>query len=223
VSNTDAMPPVACPDCDLLQRVRRLAPGRSAACGRCGRVLAKEPSGSPDRPLALTVAAAIALIIANALPLMELKVAGRSSSTTIAGGAYQIWLNGERLTAVLVAFCAVAAPAGYLLLMLALQLAGRRTPVPRWVGEVLRWMQHLQVWSMLEVVMLGILVALVKIAQLASVDPGIGMYAFGMVVVLIPMIAGSFDVHDLWRRVEWVDGEVARPLPCDDPAAGAST
>jgi paraquat-inducible protein A len=222
VSNTDSLLPVACPDCDLLQRVPPLRAGGRANCTRCGRLLAKEP-GSLDRPLALTIAAAIALIVANVLPLMELKVAGRTASTTIAGGAYEIWLNGEHLTGVLVAFCAVVAPAGYLLLMLALLLAGRHTPVPRWVGEVLRWMQHLQVWSMLEVVMLGILVALVKIAQLATVDPGIGIYAFALVVVLIPMIAGSFDVRDLWRRVEWDDGEEKAQLPSAGAIGGTAT
>ncbi len=90
-----------------------------------------------------------------------------------------MWLQGQRITVVLVAFCAVIAPGSYLLFMLTLLLAARRTPAPRWTGELLRWLSHLQVWSMLEVMMLGILVALIKIAQLATVDPGIGMYAFG--------------------------------------------
>ena len=64
---------------------------------------------------------------------------------------------------------------------------------------MLRWVGHLEVWAMLEVVMLGILVALVKIAQLASVDPGIGMYAFGATILLIPAIAGSLDRREMWR------------------------
>ena len=64
---------------------------------------------------------------------------------------------------------------------------------------MLRWVGHLKVWAMLEVVMLGILVALAKIAQLASVDPGIGMYAFGATILLIPAIMTSFDKRELWR------------------------
>jgi paraquat-inducible protein A len=214
-------PRVACPDCDLLQQIPPLAPGGRAACVRCGRLLVKEPSGSRDRPLALTVAAAIALVVANALPLMELRVAGRSASTTIAGGAYQIWMQGERITGVLVAFCAVIAPAGYLLFMLILLLAARRTPVPQWAGEMLRWMQHLQVWSMLEVVMLGLLVALIKIAELATIDPGIGLYAFGAVVLLIPAIMVNFDARELWHRVEWADGEIPSGAVPGDPVMGA--
>ena len=107
----------------------------------------------------------------------------------------------------LVVFCAVLAPAAYLLLMLTILLAARRSPMPQWTGELMRWLSHLQVWSMLEVVMLGILVALTKIAELATVDPGIGMYAFGAVVMLIPAIMVNFDAREIWLRVRWTEGE----------------
>jgi paraquat-inducible protein A len=188
---------------------------------RCGRLLAKHPAGSRDLPLALTVATAITLVVANAFPLMDLHVVGRSASTTIAGGAYEMWMQGERITGVLVMFCAVIAPAGYILFMLTLLLAARRSPIPQWAGEMLRWAGHLQVWSMLEVVMLGILVALIKIAELATVQPGIGMYAFGAVVLLIPAIMVNFDSHELWQKAEWMDGEIPLPPPPETPVVGA--
>jgi paraquat-inducible protein A len=194
---------VACPDCDLLQHIPPLGPGRKAACARCGRTLVKQPTGSRDLPLALTIATAIALIIAFTLPLMELHVVGRFASTTIPGAAYEMWFQGQLVVSVLVLFCAVLAPGGYVLFMLILLLAARRTPIPHWAAEMLRWVSHIQVWSMLEVVMLGVLVALTKIAQLASVDPGIGMYAFGATILLIPAIMSSFDRRELWQRVEW--------------------
>jgi len=148
----------------------------------------------------------IAFIVANTVSLMQLRVAGRFASTTIAGGAFEMWLQGQRVTSVLVVFCAVLAPAAYLLLMLTILLAARRSPMPQWTGELLRWLSHLQVWSMLEVVMLGILVALTKIAELATVDPGIGMYAFGAVVMLIPAVMVNFDAREIWLRVRWTEG-----------------
>lgn len=210
---------VACPDCDLLERVGPLPPGGKATCARCGYTLAKRPAGPPDLSLALTVAAAIAFVIANVSPLMNLSVIGRTASTTIAGGAYQMWLEGERITGALVAFCAVIAPGGYLLFMLILLIAARSAPAPRWVGEMLRWANHLQMWSMLEVMMLGILVALIKIAELATVAAGIGMFAVGALVLLFPAIVVNFNVRELWQRVVWADGEMPPPAPAD--AAGA--
>jgi len=202
---------VACPDCDLLQTLSPLPPGAKAHCTRCGHVLAKRPSGPQDLPLALAVAAAILYIVANTVPLMDLSVVGRTSSTTIVGAAWEMWQLGEEITGALVAFCVIVAPGGYILFMITLLVASRRTPAPRWVGEMLRWASHFQTWSMLEVMTLGILVSLVKIAQLASVEPGVGLYAVGLLVLLLPAIMVTFDAHDLWRRVEWADGETPPP------------
>ena len=203
---------IACPDCDLLQRTRPLPPGAKLKCARCGCTLARQPSGARDLPLALAIAAAIAFVIANTSPLMDLAVVGRAASTTIAGAAYEMWVQDERLTGILVAFCAVIAPAGYLLFMLTLLLAARRSPAPRWAGEMLRWVHHFNTWSMLEVMTLGILVALIKIAELATVEAGIGMYAVGALVLLFPAIMVTFDARLLWRSVEWADAEMPRPV-----------
>ena len=195
-------------------------PGGKAACARCGRVIAKELGDARDRALPLAITAAVTLLVANTLPLMELHVVGRFASTTIAGGAYEMWAQGQRLTSVLVAFCALIAPVGYLSFVITLLLAARRAAMPGWSGEMLRWLGHLEVWSMLEVVMLGILVALVKIAQLATVDPGIGMYAFGATILLIPAIAVNLDRREMWRRVEWMDPEIPANPAADMAAPG---
>jgi len=121
---------VACHDCDLLQRIPLLAPGAKARCARCGETLAV---GNPDpinRLLALTVAAAFALIVANTMPLMGLTVVGRESSTTIIGGALEMWRQGSEITAVIVAFCAVIAPAGHVAFLLVVLLAVPNQAVP---------------------------------------------------------------------------------------------
>jgi paraquat-inducible protein A len=199
---------VACPDCDLLQRIPELEPGAKARCARCGHVLASQSADPLDRPLALTLAAAVVFILANTTSLMGLSAVGRFASTTIPYGAYEMWMQGERITGVIVAFCAVVAPGAYILFMLTVLLAVRRPPAPHWVGELLRWGNSMQPWSMGEVMILGIMVALIKIAELATVDVGVGMYAVGAMVVLFTAIATTFDPREVWRRVEWADGRV---------------
>lgn len=197
---------VACPACDLLQRIPPLPHGGKAACPRCGQTLASRPTDPLDRPLALTVAAAMTLIVANVAPLMGLSAVGRQASTSIIGGTLEMWLQGRELTAVIVAFCVLIAPATYILFMLTVLLAARRPPAPHWVAELLRWADFMRPWSMIEVMILGILVALIKIAELATVEPGIGMYAVGGLVLLLPAIAINFDPDEIWKRVEWADG-----------------
>ncbi len=169
----------------------------------------KEPI---DLPLALTVTAAIVFIVANTAQLMSLSAVGRFASTTIIGGAFDMWLAGERITAVIVAFCAVIAPASYILFMLTVLLAAHRAPAPQWLGEMLRGAEFMSNWSMNEVMMLGILVALIKIAELADVAAGIGMYAVGALVLLFPAIMATFDEEEIWQRVEWADGSLPRNM-----------
>jgi paraquat-inducible protein A len=197
----------ACPECDLLQHLPELKPGDKALCARCGCTVAIRPADSIERPLAFTLTALIVVIVANTAPLMGLSAVGRHASTTIIGGAYEMWIQGQEITAVIVAFCAVIAPAGYLLFMLTVLLSVKRSSAPRWVGEMLRWANLMQVWSMVEVMLLGILVALIKIAELATVAPGIGIYAVGALVLLFPAIVATFDPREVWNRVEWADDE----------------
>jgi paraquat-inducible protein A len=205
---------VACPGCDLLQRIPPLPLGGRARCPRCGEMLAAHKPDSLDRTLALTVAAAIVFIVANAVPLMGLSAVGRQASTTIIGGTQEMWVQGEKITALLVAFCVVLSPAIQIGFMLAVLLAARRPPAPSWAGTLLRWWEIFQPWSMLEVMMLGILVALVKIASLASVIPGVGMFAVGALVVLLAAMTANFDPREVWLRVRWVnDEEPERAMP----------
>jgi len=197
---------IACHECDLLQRLPELPPGGKAKCSRCGKTLATRPSGSIDRALALTVAAAIVFILAHTTSLMGLSAVGRSSSTTIFGGVLSMWDDDERITAVIVLFCAGIAPGAYILFMLTVLSAVRRPPAPAWVGEMMRWGHHMAPWSMNEVMILGILVALIKIAELATVEAGIAMYALGTLVILFPAIAVSIDEREVWQRIQWADG-----------------
>jgi len=204
---------VACPECDLVQRLPALPVGAKARCARCQNTLASRSADPLDRPLALTLAAAIVFVVAHTTPLMGLSAVGRRASTTIAGGALEMWQAGEPLTAIIVSFCAGIAPGAYIAFLLTVLIAIRRPPAPHCVGEMLRWGHAMKPWSMNEVMILGILVALIKIAQLASVEPGIAMYAVGVLIVLFAAIEFSADPREAWRRIEWADGREPPGLP----------
>jgi paraquat-inducible protein A len=194
----------ACPGCDLLQRLPTLPSGGRARCLRCGDTLAIEPEeGSLQRALALAAAAAIVLVIGNTTSLMGLSAVGRHASTTLLGGAYELWLQGYQVTAAAVAFACVLAPAAYLSVLLAVLFMTTRPPAPKWAGRVMRDTGFLLSWSMPEVMLLGILVALIKIAALAAVIPGVGLYAMGVLVILLAAIRLTFYPRQVWRRLEW--------------------
>jgi len=196
---------IACPDCDLLQRLPELAPGRSARCPRCGHVVASRKPDSLNRTLALTLAAAVAFAVANAVPMLGLSAAGREASTTVFGGVQVMWEEGEFVVSAIMLVAAIVAPALDIVLMLIILLAVRRPPAPWWVGTLLRFSRTIRPWRMVEVMLLGILVSLIKIAELATVITGIAMWAVAALIVLLAAMASSFDPDEVWRRVAWAE------------------
>ena len=124
------------------------------------------------------------------------------------GGAWEMWLQGQEIGAIIVLFCTVIAPTVHIGIMLTVLLAARRDPAPHWTGTLLRWSNWHQPWAMVEVMMLGLLVALIKIAELATVLPGIGMFAAGALVMLVTAMTVTFDPNEIWKRVEWVTGKM---------------
>jgi paraquat-inducible protein A len=195
---------IACPHCDLVQRLPALEPGESARCPRCNEELWRRQEDSLRRPLALTIAAALLYMVANAVPMLGLSVVGREAFTTVFGGAEHLWYVGWRSVAGLVLFTAVVAPGLQIGMMLAILIGAQWKRPHRWVGTLLRYYPAVSVWSMIEVMILGVLVALVKIASYAKVIPGVALFVLGALIFLIAAIEASFDPREVWERVEWV-------------------
>jgi paraquat-inducible protein A len=204
---------VACQHCDLLQRLPAVPPGGSARCPRCDKELRRRRPESLERTLAFGLAAAALFTVANLTPMLGLEAVGRRATTTVFGGAEQLWRDGRKLVAVLVFGTVIAAPAIQIALAIVVGLAGRRDPVPRWVGVLLRHHPTARTWSMIEVLMLGVLVALIKIAELATVVPGIALWSLAALVFVLAAMQASFDPHEVWSRIEWADASSPDAAP----------
>lgn len=198
---------IACPHCDLLQRIPEVEPGAAVRCPRCDKELWRHRRDSFNRTFALTVAAIILYIVANTVPMLGLNAVGREAFTTVTGGAEKLWINGHQIVAVLVLFTAVISPAlqiGFLFLIL-IGCARRRPPA--WVGLLLRHINFTRTWSMIEVMLLGVLVSLTKIAEYATVIPGFALFCLFALVFLLAAMQSCFDPHEVWSRVEWAEEE----------------
>jgi paraquat-inducible protein A len=196
---------IACPHCDFMQSLPDLAAGASARCARCDEELWRHREDSLNRTLALASAAAVLYAVANTVPMLGLTVVGREAFTTVIGGAQHLWDYGQDPVAALVLFTAVLAPAIQISFMLAVVLGARLDPAPRWVAVLMRFYRHARTWSMIEVMMLGVLVALTKIADYATVLPGLALFVLGVLVFLLAAMQASFDPREVWKRVQWAD------------------
>jgi paraquat-inducible protein A len=195
---------IACHDCDLLQRERTIEPGGIARCSRCGAELYRNRPDSLDRSLAYALGALILYVIANAFPIVGLEAGANRVHTTLMGSVLTLYEQEMRLVAGLVFLTTILAPlvqlAGLAYLLLPLKL--NRTP-PH-AAIIYRAMNLASAWSMAEVFMLGILVALVKLSHIAAVVPGIALWSFGGLMLLLAAAAGAFDTRAFWSRLEAV-------------------
>ena len=192
---------IACQECDLLQREAILPRGGAARCRRCRAVLYRNTPGSLDRTLALTVGAIMLFVLANAFPIVELEVQGDRHATTLYGAVRALWDQEMEAIAALVFFTTILMPAMELAIVAYILLPLRLGRVPHKTAPLLRLLQSVRPWGMIEVFMLGVLVSLVRLSHLASVMPGIALWSFGGLILLLAAAASSFNARDVWARV----------------------
>lgn len=202
--NRDPVPPslVACPDCDLLNRLDGPA-AATLLCARCGAVLRRHRPDSIDRTLALVVAALLLFALANAFPFLAMQTGGLVQETTLLSGVHELWRQDLRLLAALVFCTCVLVPAaqlaGLLTILLPLRL-GRRPPPG--AARILRLVQAAAPWGMMEVFMLGILVALVKLGHMATIVPGVSVFSFAALIVVMAAALSTLDPALVWARLD---------------------
>jgi paraquat-inducible protein A len=190
---------VICEHCDSVYTRHTPAPRASAYCSRCGAFLYRASRLDIDHRLALTVAAAIACAIANACPVLRIGMQGLHSEATLWQAAAALAHGPTAPIAVPAALALVVAPMLQIALLgwiLVHARAERRAPGGR---HALRLLATLRPWSMVEVGLLALLVAVAKLAGFVDVAPGPGIWATATLVALLPLIA-PHDAAQLWEH-----------------------
>ncbi len=199
---------IACPECDALQQEPRRLPRRTRVqCWRCGTTLVHGSQRAIGHVFALVVTGAVLFILGNAFPLVSLEAQGNGVTTTLAGAIFHLWQQDMRLVAGLVLVTTILAPAFDLAAMLYLTAgvlrldSGARESMPPWSARLLRAMQAVRPWGMLEVFMLGALVSIVKLGQLAAVVVGPALYSIGALILVLAAANSAFDPREVWNRL----------------------
>lgn len=193
---------IACHECDLVQRAPPPHVGSTVCCRRCGARLYRVAHDGLDRCLAMTVAAGVLFIVANAFPIVSLELQGLRASTTLFGAVRTLYAQDMELVAALVFFTTILVPALEMLAMTWLLAPLKFGRVAPGLAIGYRWVRTARPWGMIEVFMLGVLVSLAKLAHLATVEPGVALWSFGALIVLLAAASSSFHPHELWARVD---------------------
>jgi len=191
----------SCHACGLLSRLPDVH-AHGARCPRCGEALHARKPNSLERTWALWVAAAICFVPANAFPIMTVTSLGKAQSDTILSGVIYLLHHGMWPLALVVFVASLFVPlmklAILLFLLLSVHRASRWRPVER--TRLYRLTEAIGRWSMVDIYVVTILVALVKLGNLATIEARTGAVFFGGVVVLTMLAAESFDPRLIWDR-----------------------
>ena len=204
---------VICEDCDAVYRERAVASDALLRCRRCGATLARGHGLPLDGQLALTLGALAVFLIGSLSPIVTLELQGNHSEATLLRATRLTWEAGEHVVAALSLTTAFVFP----LLVIALRLwvlvpTVLHQPVPG-LAPVMRVLRGVLRWSMVEVFMLGVLIAVVRSAGATHVVLGAGIFAYMALTVLLTGIYAA-GLEGLWARAEGrrrVDGP-ARPV-----------
>jgi len=204
----------ACHCCGLVQELPDLPAEARAMCARCG-VVVWDParrSGSQRRTAGAALAALILYPFAITLPIMSLERFGHSSEASIWTGSVGLLAKGEIFVGAVVLLCSVALPLAKLSGLLALTL-GRRRFTKKSRGRMYRWIEWTGRWGMLDVLLVAVVVAWIKIGDLVDVRPGPAALAFTLCVLLSLLASAWFDPHALWDEDESWSREDRNEIP----------
>jgi len=192
---------LACRECDALLRLVHAEP-TTLRCPRCGSVVHRAMPGRLDNALAFYCAASIFFIIANVFPIVEIEAAGNRVDATLIGAANALRSQDMNLVALVVIATTVAIPAIELFCTTVLLLLAKYRHSSRVLTVLFRLQEALRPWSMVEIFVLGALVAVVKLGSLASVVVGTGLWSLAAFMILSAAGSHAFDPLEFWREIE---------------------
>lgn len=194
---------IACHDCDALFTIEPLAQGERAICPCCGSLLLTRRPRTLQRSTAWALGAAALFLVANFFPFLSLDAAGQRHEIVLAESVGALREKGSPGLAIAVAGFILFAPAfliaGSLYVLAPLLLGGRNLPGARFIA---RGIVAVSRWNMTEVFLLGVLVSLLKLAEMASVSLGIAFWAFAAMIVCLTASLAAIDRRRLWDGIE---------------------
>jgi paraquat-inducible protein A len=196
---------IACHECDAVYQRLHLKRREISHCERCGAELERNVERQAAHMVPLALTSLIVFIIANCFPIVEIEAQGLRSETTLVGAVIALSREGMPEVALLVLATTLLFPLIQLLILLYLL-----TPLPRAGAKpgfnlCARLVLVLRPWGMVEVFLLGVLVALIKLSGIARVIPGVALWAFAVLTVLLVLVV-TFNPRYLWQLAGRADG-----------------
>ena len=190
---------IACPDCDLLQHEIVLPARSEALCLRCEARLFRAIPHSLNYTIVSLLTGLLFFVMANVTPLVQLELKGNTVSSTLFGAVRSLASQDLLSVATLVLSTTILAPACEIAAMLYLLIPLKFGKVAPAMRLVFRFVELVRPWGMIEVFMLGTMVAIVKLSTFARVIPGVALWSCGALMLSFSAAAYFYNPRDIWH------------------------
>jgi paraquat-inducible protein A len=167
-------------------------------CERCGHETHRKPK-SAQLTVAFSLTALIFYLPANLFPFMTVELYGNRNSATIWGGIVDLANSGSWFIAIVVFLASLLIPLLKLLILFYLAFTAHRKKHPAFKTKLYHFVEAIGRWSMLDIFLLAVLVALMKLGKFTTVEPEIGSGLFLLVVIFTMLASAYFDPQLLWE------------------------
>ena len=195
---TDYRSARACHECDLIQHIPKLKNREAAHCLRCGATLKRFHRNSLDTSLAFAITGLILFFVANLFPLISLKALGVAQHGNLISATWALFDAGMPFLGMLMLFTTILFPMFSLLGTVYVLTAIRMNHFPPSIAPLFRFLRSTDAWGMLEIFLLALIVAAVKLVDITEVNIGISFYAFVLLIVTLTVLSLSLNPDDVW-------------------------
>lgn len=193
----------ACHDCDALIHLSALQEGEVASCPRCHHSVVDKKHDSINRTFAVSASGLLLFIPATMSPLLSMKILSVTSSASLFSSVEALWSNQLYFVTCLVALFCLLTPLIKLLsaflvcLGYKLKLQHNETQQSRY-RSLLRFYHYVDSWEMLEVFLIGILISIIKLKDMAELEFNIGLLCFAALMLCVITLKVTLDKQMLW-------------------------
>lgn len=197
---------LACPDCDLIQTIPLLSDNQVANCIRCNATLFKQQKNSINRSLAFALTGLILFIISNLFPLLSLKAIGLTQDSSLLSTAFTLLKADYLVLSFIILLTTFIFPATTLIGTIYILIQIKTNRINAYTAPLFRFLRSTDAWGMLEIFLLAILVAMVKLGDVADVIYGVSLYSFCLLILSLSLLSYSLNPHDVWNKLRDANG-----------------
>ena len=192
------MKQTACKDCGVIIDIKSFDEASQYSCPRCHTVFYR-PGESFDLVFVMAITSLFFFIPASFLPIMTLTILGQHHSVTLLEAVWFFANDGYFIIALIASGAGIVIPLALLSLIMMMIIPIKLNLSPKFVRNFYRMYEHLSAWSMAEVYLISIFVAIIKLSGMAELELDFGLFSFGFFLITFYITIIWFNPDDLWK------------------------